>query len=257
MIKLLRGEPCANLPASHAGATCLFAARIETQALAYHGMREAPDLYLTNSGALLSHFDGVLTVSGEQFDPTELRQFIRMCGCHTVVCGGAAAQRLGLAGDVTVGTIMRYAGGATEAQACVCHTPKLDDVFALLQTTFENMHTAVFDAWYCDISLKQRRGLAYVYAVYEAQGAAPVRGSLCATAGVYYQNAATAVIGSVATREDRRGHGLAAQILGALIARIQAEGKLPQIVCQNDRAHVLYRRLGFVDTGKFFEIRVR
>lgn len=257
MIKLLGGGQSTKLPGNNAGSTCLLAARIETQVQAYCGMREAPDLYLADSGALFSHFDGVLTVSGELFDPEELRQFIRMCGCHTVVCGGVAAERLNLAGETTVGTVMRYGGGAAAEYACVCRQPKLDDVFVLLQSTFDNMHTAVFHAWYCDISLKQRRGLAYVYAVYEPQGAEPERGSLCATAGVYYQNAATAVIGSVATRQDRRGHGLAAQVLGTLIARIQAEGKLPQIVCQNDRAHVLYRRLGFVDTGKFFEIRVR
>lgn len=229
-------------------------ARIYTQSAAYQGLRDAPELYLADGGALLSMFDGVLTIDGGGFDPDELRRFAEMRGCHTVACSEREASRLGFAG-AAAGMVMRYGGETPEEDGEICRDAKLDDVFALLCAVFDNMRGTVFEHWYCDVSLKKRRGLAYIYGIYAAGGGQT--GGLCSTAGVYYQNARTAVIGSVATTEAARGQGMAAKLLCALVGRIRHEGKTPQIICRSEQAHALYCRLGFADVGAFFEIPVQ
>jgi len=166
----------------------VYNARIYTQWIAYKDLPNPPYFYRTEEGTLLSNCDGVLTIDDKQFDPAELRQFIRMCGCHTVVCAEPAAQRLGLRGDYTAATVMCYSGTQVQPTRQVETAPKLDHVFPLLQATFENMQNAVFELWYCDISLKIRRELAYVYGIYNdgncAQNGREVP-TLAATAGGY------------------------------------------------------------------------
>ena len=234
----------------------VYNARIYTQWIAYKDLPHAPYFYRTDGGTLLSYCDGVLTIDGELFDSDELNQFIRMCGCHTVVCGEQAANKLNVKGRYTSASVMRYAKGHIEFHSRVETSPKLDDVFALLYETFENMQAAVFERWYCDVSIKIRRGLAYVYGIYDESFSPPEERAhtLSATAGVYYQNPHTAVIGSVATRLNQRGKGFATQILHALVERILSEGRLPQIIALNEHAYQLYQNIGFEEAGKYFEI---
>lgn len=275
----MRKSPVVRLCESLETGDSVFNARMYTQWAAYRALPNPPSLYRTEKGAQLLLCDGVLTLDGTGFDPEELRRFAALCGCHTVTCSGEAAARLAPLGRVaTEARIMRYAGGETVPCAEVSTTPRLDDVFPLLCGTFENMRDAVFERWYSDVSLKLRRGLAYVYAIYEEnimdtdvkiyesptllsitqREACPKEphSQLTATAGVYYQNAATAVIGSVAAAPERRGRGLAGMLLQTLISRAQSEGRTPQVICLNDRAYRLYSRLGFVETGIFYEIKL-
>ena len=224
----------------------VYNARIFTSRQAYKALPNPPVLYRADSGAQALLCDGVLTLDGVGFDIDELRQFVEWCGCKSVICTGAVAGRLALSGEYNRYTVMRYNGGVPAVGEGVCTQPKLDDVYTLLKATFENMAGLSFDSWYSDISLKMRRGLAMVYAVYEGT-------ELCATAGVNYQNDITSVIGSVATAKQWRGRGFAARLINSLL-RAVPQGKTVQIICQNEGAMLLYTRLGFEAVEEYVEI---
>ncbi len=316
MIRLLEDAPGWVFPVRDN----VYNARIATQFAAYRGRPDGPLLYEAQGGALLSLFDGVVTLDGLRFDPEELREFLRRCGCRTLVCSGRAAGALGL--DAQAGpryTVMRFDGPPPDEPAPpgVCRAPRLEEVYSLLLAVFDNMRGTAFEPWYCDLSLKIRHGLAEVWMIAgdlggassgdgraEAPGttSAPLCGGrtpesgldlpgnppavgraeapgttpalLCggrtpesgldlpgnppavgrATAGIYYQNARTAVIGSVATRSDCRGRGYAGALVTGLTARVARAGKAPRIVCQNDNARRLYERLGYRAEAEYREI---
>lgn len=284
MIRLLEDAPGWVFPARDN----VYNARIATQFAAYRGRPDGPLLYEAQGGALLSLFDGVGTLDGLRFDPEELREFLRRCGCRTLVCSGRAADALGLAAQAGPSyTVMRFDGPPPEESAPpgVCRAPRLEAVYSLLLAVFDNMRGTAFEPWYCDLSLKIRRGLAEVWMIAgdsgdaspgdgraEAPGTTPA--PLCggrtpesgpdlpgdppaigrATAGIYYQNACTAVIGSVATRPDCRGRGYAGALVTGLTAQAARAGKVPRIVCQNDNARRLYERLGYRAEAEYREI---
>lgn len=284
MIRLLEDAPGWVFPARDN----VYNARIATQFAAYRGRPDGPLLYEAQGGALLSLFDGVATLDGLRFDPEELREFLRRCGCRTLVCSGRAAGSLGL--DAQAGpryTVMRFDGPPPDEPAPpgVCRAPRLEEVYSLLLAVFDNMRGTAFEPWYCDLALKIRRGLAEVWMIAgDLGGASPAVGRaeapgttpapLCggrtpksgldlpgnppavgrATAGIYYQNARTAVIGSVATRPDCRGRGYAGALVTGLTARVARAGKAPRIVCQNDNARRLYERLGYRTEAEYREI---
>lgn len=226
----------------------VYNARIFTGWQAYGALPNPPLLYSDGGGVQLLLCGGVLTVDGLGFDAEETRSFIELCGCKTLICSGEALAKLGICGKTERYTVMRYASEAPAACGEVCTQPRLDDVYPLLKAEFTNMASLGFNDWYCDVSLKIRRGLGFMYAVYEG-------GTLCACAGVNYRNDNTAVIGSVVTAPAHRGRGLAATLVNAATARVLAAGLIPQIVCQNEAAMRLYKKIGYVPTEEYTETR--
>lgn len=247
MIRLLE-----RLPPALERREAVPAARITTLFAAWQGVAarcSCPDFYAANGGAVLSVFEGVCTLDGHGFDPMELREFLRMRGCCTLVCEAASAALLFPGAPVQSFSVLRC-GTSVFAPAHapeVDRTPPLAQVYRLLADTFDNMADVRFDAWYADVSLKQRRGLARVFGVAE-------NGGLVSTAGIYHQNACAAVIGSVATAPFARGRGYAGALVLALAQSAAAEGKAALIAAKNPRAASLYTGLGFVPVAKLAEL---
>ncbi len=77
-------------------------------------------------------------------------------------------------------------------------------------------------------------------------------GGLVASAGFVYEDAPPLLIGMWVAPEVRR-RGLATGLLNAVIASCQANGDVIlrlDVAVGNDAAQALYRRLGFVETGR-------
>ena len=60
-----------------------------------------------------------------------------------------------------------------------------------------------------------------------------------------------ALIGAVATHPDFRGRGYASACVAYLTALLQQERRQVFLSPKNEPAHRLYRRLGYVDTGRW------
>lgn len=237
MIRLL-----AALPPAFAARETVCAARIATLHAAWQGVAarcSGPDFYETG-GAVLSVFDGICTLDGGGWDAQELREFLRLRGCSVLVCSGDTAQAVLPDAAASFFPVLRAAQGIQPASGAPAleRTPPLAQVYRLLADTFENMKDTEFHAWYADVSLRQRRGIARVWAILED-------GNVVSTAGIYHQNAHVAVIGSVATAVLARGRGLASALVAALAQSAQQEGKAVLIAAKNPRAQELYTRQGF------------
>ncbi len=194
---------------------------------------------------LLSLAGDTLAVSGRVEDPEELAAFCAICGAQKLRGERQTLeQAVALLGwDVQRRTILSAAGPLCPAGRPdeVCQPP-LEQVYLLLRETF-GLPEDAFAPWYCEVSHKIRHGMGIVLGVQEKE-------QLAATAGIYYQNDAAALIASVATRPAFRGRGYAGALVFALAEQAKKRGVTPFVICHNPAAIRLYERVGFSGWGE-------
>lgn len=61
----------------------------------------------------------------------------------------------------------------------------------------------------------------------------------------------SAVIGGVVTLPEYRGRGVASAVVSQLCYDLCAEGKTPHLFFENEKAGALYRRIGFIESGRY------
>ncbi len=101
-----------------------------------------------------------------------------------------------------------------------------------------------FDNWYADVHYRRRHGSCRLAAITE-------EGTVVATAMTTAECAGAALIGAVATLPASRGRGLASACVSTLASGLMAEGRRVLLSPKNDRAALLYHRLGFVPCGRW------
>ena len=77
-------------------------------------------------------------------------------------------------------------------------------------------------------------------------------GSVISTASTSAESSVSAMIGGVATHPQHRHKGYATACMSILCKDLLAEGKTICLFYDNPAAGNIYKRLGFVDTGKWF-----
>lgn len=197
--------------------------------------------FTDENGGILALMDGVATTSWHD-DTEELQWFLRAQGdIHTVRAAPSVAEELSksLGGNVQCRPVMRCEVAHETNGSTVM--PSLRKLYPLLDRTFESFPS--FDNWYVDVSHRVRHDCCHICGV-------EYDGQLISSAMTVAEWGTGAVIGSVATDSEYRGHGYASQCVTELAAFLQQQRKTVFICPKNETAQRLYERLGFSVCGQ-------
>ena len=166
----------------------------------------------------------------------------------TVRTDAPTAQALGeaLQGEVLCGEVMCAPERLMATALVDSVTPR--ELYPVLQAGFGKA-APVFDAWYADVMLRQRRGLCRCVCVRNETGAP------AAVAMTVAEREDAALIGAVATHPDFRRRGYAGACVSALSAQLQSEGKHVLLSPKNAAAASVYTGLGFTVCGTWGNFR--
>lgn len=118
----------------------------------------------------------------------------------------------------------------------VDETPKLDDVFKILETGFPSLCDS-YDLWLTDTSHRVRRGYSQAFIFKD-----------CTTATVQYIVNNTALIGQVATLPKERGKHYARSLLYWIGERLNLDNVSVYLFARNHRKSY-YEEIGFKEIG--------
>lgn len=225
----------------------VFGCRILSTAEAY-GMDEpfAQFWVQENHAAICKLDDAVALEADDAVDFDELRDLIRMTGAKRLLCGAAAAQRLGLPEAVS-GEVMVYQNNKNLISGADYElNPSLRELYALLcDCATETFTPPEFEPFYMDLSHRIRHKAAMAVGV--RAGGILISCAICTAL-----TADRAVVSSVATKPEiqRKGYGRAA--LAALITQLTQ--KEIYILRARNENEEFYRSFGFEPAGGFAEL---
>ena len=229
-----------------------FGARIEAYLDAYgNGKYPFLDFYFAGAEGrpetALCRYYGTVIICGEA--SAEVISFTELLSPRIVICEELSSIPAGY--TVRQGETMKllrpthfYSECADPVRLCGDMRP-LKDVYALLTGVFGKGSLPRFDEYFVDVSHMIRHGAADVYALYE-------QGLPVCTVSVTSKSDTDAVIGAVATREDKRGKGLAASLLSHVCAELSAKGL--SVWLHRERPIGIYEKLGFETVSGYCEL---
>lgn len=199
-------------------------------------------------GGILASLEGAAVLySGGEDDWEEMAAFLAMSpDIHSLRSDEGTARKLAekLALPVAAGDVMspaRTFALAEQGAAKAVESPR--ELYPLLSACFSEGLPS-FDGWYADVSHRLRHGCCRIAVVHE-------NGRPIACAMTTAEGGGAALIGAVATHPDFRGRGYASACVAYLTALLQQERRQVFLSPKNEPAHRLYRRLGYVDTGRW------
>lgn len=229
----------------------IFGSKVLT-ALRAHGL-ESGDYRFWHCGdeTALCLSGGVLVLSAADGFPMEsvaqLTRQERACEVDTTLLHAQALQRE-LGGTLETSFFMEYRGGMPEASAAVMAQGQLPVVFDLLQRSHEYYRTHLsYPSWSEGLLRQQSLGLSEVWQM-------EVNGEAVGTGSVLSEDEECGVVGAVAVPPECRHRGYATEISRFLTARILQKGKTPRLISGYDAVAALYRRIGYVEYGRWGEL---
>lgn len=184
--------------------------------------------------AILSRLDNDLTLSYENANTDEIKEFIAATGFSSLLTD----EFFLFDSKYDEGVIMS-AHRKNEFHmpyAEIDEYPKLMDLY-----NFEDYGTADFESWYVDVSHRIRHGCGKAYAL-------TVNGEIASSgifSSIYRDNA---ILTSVHTAPEFRGLGYGTALVSAMICDIK---KTVFLMRESDKNESFYKNLGFENNGKW------
>ena len=194
---------------------------------------------------------GILTISAsEKVNPEEIAELVRQADVAEVntsrALGEALQERLG--GKLDSSCFMVYQGKAMPEEVISLSPGRLPDVFDVLQKSHEYYRKhAKFDTWSADWERRLSLGLSEVYQLERD-------GQVIGTGSIGSEDDECGIVGAVAVVPEWRHQGLGSEISRFLTRRILEKGKKPRLMAGYDAVAELYRRVGFVECGRWGEL---
>ena len=236
-----------------------YGARIESYFTAYSGRRYSfLEFWLGEENgvpvcAICRYYSAVTicgAVNGETAD------FVRMLSPDSVLCGGVSdvffAGMTKKTGETLVCTRradreIQLPSGCTAARLSGEMRP-LRGVYDLLRNSFDETSTGSFDDFFVDLSHRIRHGVSDVYAVY-------CGGDIVSTLTVTAKTDTAAVLGSIATKSDRRREGLAGFLVSLALNDTCKNGR--QVFLHREKPISVYERAGFETVGAWSQFTAK
>lgn len=233
----------------------VFGSKALTALRAYGPADSRFPFYLCTEGkeptAALYLSGGILTISAsEKVNPEEIAQLARQEDVAEVntsrALGEALRERLG--GEMESSCFMVYQGGPMPKKMISLSPGRLPDVFDVLQKSHEYYRKhARYDAWSADWERRLSLGLSEVYQL-------ELDGQVVGTGSIGSEDSECGIVGAVAVIPEWRRRGLGSEISRFLTRRILEKGKTPRLMAGYDAVAELYRRVGFVECGRWGEL---
>lgn len=223
-----------------------FAARITALALTYGFEQNFALFWVQKNGdepvAAISRVDGSMTVCcTEKADFEELAAFINAVGYSAFIGNEEQVSKLGFISSNS-SYIVEYQGKTVPDESGIswdCEKKKVYDL--LCDCGFEMGDYGAFLADYCS---RLNKGTARLAAFEE--------NDLLACASALFIGEKSVLLGAVATRKSARGRGLASKLVTALAEK--EKGKKVFLFCRNDGLLEFYKKIGFVQVGRWGEV---
>lgn len=183
--------------------------------------------------ALISRIDGAMTVSFiPQADREEILSFADTVGYSSLMC----SQDL-LSGQGSY--IVEFIG---DKSGSIQNEPQgnMREVYDLLTECGFKM--GEYESYLADFCARLRKGTACL-------AEKCVNGSLASTASALFIGGNSVLLGAVATAQNYRGKGYAGELVMSLAAAFP--GKRVFLFCREDSLLEFYRKLGFVEVGRW------
>lgn len=197
--------------------------------------------------AALSKVDSSVTVAAaEEFDPQEIREFLKVIGFSFLLGEKRVLEDLGFKIHEK-GIIMKYdpAENSTgEGDFESCQEPPYRKIYELLKAPEAfGERIPPYEHWLCDISARVRKNCARVLF--------SERDGKCVSCGMLtFESGGGAVIGAVATEKSFRKKGYGSEIVKRLCRCAERDRKTAVLMCEEDKVS-FYEKLGFKITGEF------
>ena len=209
----------------------------------------APD---GQTSAALFLRNGVLVISCDNRIPAqELAQFIAQQPVREIDTNWDSCEALQaiLGGTTESSYTMRYDKEAFTQGVLFPHSQAdLPSVFRVLQQSHEYYRThLLFEPWAQDMRQSLQKEAVELYEFHA--GGKPV-GTGC----IVSQDEQVGVLAAVAVIPEQRHKGIGTGITKFLVNRILAKGKTPMLISGYDAVAELYRKIGFVETGRWGEL---
>ena len=194
---------------------------------------------------------GILTISAsEKVNPEEIAELVRQADVAEVntshALGKALQERLG--GELDSSCFMVYQGETMPEEVISLSPGHLPDVFDVLQRSHEYYRKhAKYDTWSADWERRLSLGLSEVYQLERD-------GQVIGTGSIGSEDDECGIVGAVAVVPEWRHQGLGSEISRFLTRRILEKGKKPRLMAGYDAVAELYRRVGFVECGRWGEL---
>lgn len=228
-------------------AVCLgtaFGCKLAAIAKAY-GFRQSFARFWAGEGAAYSLLDGQLSLAGKPEDWGEARAFLQALGPGQIFAPADAGQRLGLRAK-TKGAVLEKAletrmaspNGFSEFRG---GPPNLKEVYGLLERAGMALE---WEPFYLDLSHRLRHEAALV--LEEREG-----GALAGCAVISAVTEEAGLLSALAVKEGCRRKGIGSR----LVQRTQAllAGRTLYVLRESGRNREFYRKLGFVETGRWMQ----
>lgn len=163
----------------------------------------------------------------------------------------AALQAL-LGGTTDSSYYMEYNGGKFDtdfsAIFAISDASQLPAIFSVLQQSHAYYRSHLrYDEWSSDLLLRLSRGLAELYLL-------TVDGVASGTCSIASEDECVGVLAAVAVIPAQRGKGYGTLLSQFLVNRILQKAKQPCLISGEDTVAALYRRVGFVENGRWGEL---
>lgn len=220
-----------------------YAARIQALFKTYGTRYSFAQFWIQANTAAVSRVDGVMTVCCDsQADFEELRAFIQAVGFETLVCSYDTCVKLGYTPFASSYIVKYTADSSEKSEGSV---PDLKQVYSLLCTCGFSMGD--YNSFLADFAARLNKGTAKISAI--------VSDSVDACASALFIGEKSVLLGAVATNPEKRGQGLASKLVSALAAEMKGKKKEVFLFCREDGLLDFYKKIGFVDCGKWTEVK--
>ena len=205
----------------------------------------------TPTAALMGSKDGRWYVAaGSGSDLDELEAFLRSVYLRSMLSSASICERLSDLGRYHAAPVMTYCRAAVKQERSteLWESPAFEDVYGLLgKVNHWFCAESPWDEWYTHHSHLVRHWLGYVCGIYR-EGQLASTGSITAI-GEHY-----ALISNIATLEEWRRKGLAAEVVRHLVYTSVAWSKIPCLFCAEESLAGYYNSLGFVTAGHWAKV---
>ena len=203
------------------------------------------------TAALMGSKDGRwYAAAGPNSDLDELEAFFRSVPLRSLLSSSSLCERISDLGRYYTAPIMTYSREAVKQEQSteLWKSPSFEDVYGLLgKVNHRFCSESPWDEWYTHNSHLVRHGLGYVCGICREDQLVST-GSITAV-GEHY-----ALISNIATREEWRHKGLAAEVVRHLVNTSVAWSKTPCLFCANESLAGYYSSLGFLTSGRWCKV---
>ncbi|MGN0621670.1 MAG: N-acetyltransferase [Porcipelethomonas sp.] len=191
--------------------------------------------YISGDSGVILIINSTMIISGNDFDPEELRSFAEMNMPFRIEGSSAALDMIKDLDSYQMlhRTMFQLVGGGSSDidENDINFSPSLDSVYEILQEGFPNLTD--YPLWLTDTSHRVRRGISSILTYKETT-----------TASLVYDINGYVLVGQVATKAASRGNGYARKFLKWLADYLESHGKISYLYALDVRES-FYREIGF------------